>query len=76
MSESQQEKPITSGAERMRQSRDRARRGVRLVWIEVRETEVAELVRRGLMAGEDSDDPCAVSGALGLLLDGMFEPEA
>lgn len=74
MSEAKQLRPVSDAAERMRRTRDRARRGMRLVSLEVHDTEVAELVRRGLMKAEDQGDPDAVAEALGRLLDGALEP--
>jgi hypothetical protein len=66
--DAQQERKALA-AERMRRSRERRREGVRHVGIDIRDTESAELVRRGLLAPSDQDDPAAISGALGRLLD-------
>lgn len=56
-------------AERMRRFRDRRRAGFRVVAVEIHINEVAELVRRKLLLGEDVNEPAALSDALVALLE-------
>jgi hypothetical protein len=58
-----------AATERMRRTRERQREGLRFIGLDVRDTEIAELVRRRLLAEADQDDPDAISTALGALLD-------
>ena len=58
----------TSAAERMRRSRELRRTGLRYIGLDVRETEIAELVRRRLLAETDRHDREAIATALGKLL--------
>jgi hypothetical protein len=51
-------------AERMRLHRERRSKGLRCLMIELRETEVAALIRKGLLKFETRNDPNAVRGAL------------
>ena len=53
-----------SPAERMRRSRERRRKGLRALMIELRETEVDALVRLGRLAHKDRDDLEAIRKAL------------
>ncbi len=53
----------TSGS-RMSRYRARRKRGLRYVGIEVRNTEVSELVRRGLVAEQDRNDCTAIRDAI------------
>jgi hypothetical protein len=62
-----------AAAERMRRTRQRRRDGLRFVGIDVRDSEVAELVRRGLLATDEQDDPGAIAEALCELLDQVFD---
>jgi hypothetical protein len=64
-----------SSAERMRRSRELRRKGLRCIRLHIRESEVAELVRRRLLAEADQDDPDAISDALGKLLDALLVPK-
>jgi hypothetical protein len=59
----------SSGAERMRRHRDRRRKGLRCVRIELRETEIDVLVRRGRLAGDSRGDLAAVRTVLYGFLD-------
>jgi hypothetical protein len=59
----------SSGAERMRRHRDRRRKGLRCVTIELRETEIDVLIRRGRLAGDSRGDLAAVRKALYGFLD-------
>ena len=61
--------------ERMRRSREFRRKGLRCIRFRVRETEVAELVRRRLLAETDRDDLDAIETALGMLLDQVLAPK-
>jgi len=64
-----------SSAERMRRSRELRRKGLRFIGFHIREIEVAELVRRRLLAEADQDDPDAISDALGRHLDAVLVPK-
>jgi hypothetical protein len=68
MSDVQHARPRTP-AERMRRSRDLRRKGLRVVPVEVRDTEVQGLVRLGLLPAGEQDNPAAIGDALGRLLD-------
>jgi hypothetical protein len=61
--------------ERMRRSRELRRKGLRCIDFRIRETEVAELIRRRLLAETDRDDSNAIETALGKLLDQMLAPK-
>ena len=52
------------GAERMRRHRDRRQKGLRCVRIELRETEIDVLIRRGRLADDSRGDLAAVRKAL------------
>jgi hypothetical protein len=54
----------SAAAERMRLHRERRRQGLRCLMIELRETEIDALIRRGLLNNETRNDPGAVSEAL------------
>jgi hypothetical protein len=57
--------PVRSAAaERMRRHRQRRRDGLRCLFIELRETEVAALISKGLLDAEMRNDPTAVVEAL------------
>lgn len=58
-----------TSAERTRLYRERRRKGLRCIWIEIRDTEITELARRGLLPEADRDDPVAISRAIGKWLD-------
>jgi hypothetical protein len=60
---------VQSAAERVRRSRERRRNGLRRIGIDVRDREVVELVRRGLLAAHEQDDPGAIAEAICVLLD-------
>ena len=61
-----------SGAERMRRSRERRRRGLRCLIIVLRASEVEELMRHGWLLRADRDDPVAVRNALHAFLHDWF----
>jgi hypothetical protein len=54
----------TPAAERMRLHRERRRRGLRCLMIELRETDVDALIRGGLLEQETRNDRSAVLKAL------------
>jgi len=54
----------TAAAERMRRYRQRQRDGLRCLVIELRETEVDGLIRKGLLGPETRNDTSAIIGAL------------
>jgi hypothetical protein len=58
-----------SGTARMRLHRMRRQRGRRCVTLEIRETELAALVRRRLLDPDSQNDNKAIRNALYLLLD-------
>ena len=51
-------------ANRMRRHRERQREGLRCIMIQLRETEIDVLVRKGLLDRGRRDDPRAIVGAL------------
>jgi hypothetical protein len=55
-------------AARMRLHRDRRRRGLRCLTIELRETEIEALIRKRLLNGQTRNDPGAICDALYALL--------
>jgi hypothetical protein len=56
--------PRSAAAERMRAHRQRRRDGLRCLTIELRETEVDALIRRGMLKADARNDPYAVRDAL------------
>jgi hypothetical protein len=65
-------RPAASAAERMRLHRERRRQGLRCLMIELRETEIDALIRKGLLKPETRNDPTALSKALYAFLDGTL----
>lgn len=59
----------TAAAERMRLHRERKRCGLRCIMVELRETEIDELVRRKYLSAEMRHDADAIRDALYLYLD-------
>ena len=59
----------SAAAQRMRLHRERRRHGLRCLTIELRETEIDALIRRGSLNTEMRNDPIAVSKALYAHLD-------
>jgi hypothetical protein len=53
----------------MRLHRERRRQGLRCLMIELRETEVSELIERGFLRSEDQNEPEALRKALYRSLD-------
>jgi hypothetical protein len=68
--------PRSPAAERMRRHRQRRRKGLRSLIIELRETEVDTLVRRGLLLAEMRNELRAVRKALYAHLDRTLAPKA
>jgi hypothetical protein len=66
--------PVTgsAAAERMRLHRERRRRGLRCLIIELRETEIDALIRKGLLKPETRNNPTALNEALYAFLDGTL----
>jgi hypothetical protein len=60
---------ISAAAERMRRHRQRRRDGLRCLNVELRETEIDTLIRRGLLNNETRNDPGAIMDALYAFLD-------
>jgi hypothetical protein len=56
--------PISPAAERMRRYRRRKHDGRRCVTLEILETELDALVRRGLLGPETRNDPIEIAAAL------------
>jgi len=59
----------SAAAERMRLHRERRRLGLRCLMIELRETEIDALVRRGLLKWETRNNPGVVKQALYVFLE-------
>jgi hypothetical protein len=59
----------TAAAERMRRHRQRRRDGLRCLVIELRETEIDVLIRKGLLKPETRNDTSAILDALYAYLD-------
>jgi hypothetical protein len=55
----------------MRKTRERRRDGLRVIPVEIRESELDALVLRGLLAPGERGDREAVATAIGLVLDGL-----
>jgi hypothetical protein len=60
---------ISGAAERMRRHRQRRRSGLRCLNVELRETEIDTLIRKGFLKQETRNDPHAVCEALYAHLD-------
>jgi hypothetical protein len=65
---------LTPAAVRMRLYRDRRRKNLRCVSIELRETEIDELIRRGFLKSETRNDRSAIIKALYSHLDRTLGP--
>jgi hypothetical protein len=66
----------TAAAERMRRHRQRRRDGLRCLVIELRETEIDELIRKGLLRLETRNDTSAIIAALYAHLDRTLDETA
>jgi hypothetical protein len=64
----------TAAAERMRRHRQRRRDGLRCLIIELRETEIDDLIRKGLLKSETRNDLNAIIEALYAHLDNTLDP--
>ena len=62
----------SAGAERMRQYRERQRKGMRCVRIQLDATEVDVLVRRGYLEAKDRDNGKAVQTAAAIFVGDSF----
>jgi hypothetical protein len=54
----------STAAERMRRHRERRRDGLRCLTIELRETDIDVLVRKGMLEADARNDPDAIRDAL------------
>jgi hypothetical protein len=61
--------PISAAAQRMRRHRQRRHDGLRCLKIELRETEIDELIRKGVLKSETRNDRNAIIQALYAFLD-------
>jgi hypothetical protein len=64
----------SGSALRMRRHRERRRDGLRCLTIELRETEVAQLIRKGLLNSNARNDLSSVKRAFYAFLDGTLDP--
>jgi hypothetical protein len=62
----------SAAAERMRRHRERRRKGLRCLMIQLRETEIDALIRSGLLKPETRNDPRAIRKAFYTFLDGTL----
>jgi hypothetical protein len=63
----------STAAERMRRHRERRRDGLRCLTIELRETEIAVLVRKGMLKADARSDRDAIRDALYVHLDSTLD---
>ena len=63
----------SAAAVRMRRHRERRRDGLRCMTIELRETEVTALIRKGFLKGDVRNDIRAVKNAFYGFLDGTLD---
>jgi hypothetical protein len=70
----ERERLSSAAAERMHLHRERRRQGLRCIIVELRETEIDALVRRGLLEAETRNDKYAVRMALYEYLDRTLGP--
>ncbi len=66
----------TPAAERMRRHRERRRDGMRCLIVELHQTEIDALVRRGLLRAETRNDQNAIADALYDHLERTLDPVA
>jgi len=62
----------SAAAERMRRHRERRRKGLRCLTVQLRETEVDALIRLGFLSSGQRDDRRAIVKAVHGLLDKVF----
>lgn len=67
---------LTPAAERMRRHRERRREGLRCLWVELHETELDALVRKGLLKPQSRHDENAIADALYAYLERTLVPTA
>jgi hypothetical protein len=70
------EPAASPGALGMRRSRERRRNGVRIVPIEVKDSGIEILARKGYLRPEERDDPEAIRRALAKVLYWLFTDAA
>jgi hypothetical protein len=58
----------------MRRHRERKRDGLRCITVQLRETEIDELIRKGLLPGETRNDRTAIANALHEHFDRWLQP--
>jgi hypothetical protein len=63
---------LSRAAERMRRHRERRRDGLRCVMVELRETEIDELIRRKLLKSETRNDAWAIKSAIYAIFDDVL----
>ena len=56
--------PCSAAAERMRRHRERRRDGLRCVVVEIRNTEIDSLIRKGMLKADARNDPYSIQMAL------------
>jgi hypothetical protein len=66
----------SAGALRMRRSRERRRSGVRIIPLEVKDSGIEILVRKGYLRPEQHNDAEAIKRALGKVLYWLFTDES
>jgi len=66
----------TSAAERMRRHRQRRRKGVRIVRIQLRATEIDALIRKGYLDQKSRDDLDALEFGVDAFVDDALTTEA
>ena len=66
--------PPLSAAGRMALYRKRKKGGLRCVWLEIRKSEIAGLIRLGLLDSNKSSDPRALQAALYRHLEETLDP--
>jgi hypothetical protein len=66
----------SAAADRMRLHRERRSLGLRCLTIELRETEIAALIREGLLTSETRNDPNALRGALYEFLESVLDADS
>ena len=67
---------LSPAAARMRLHRERRRRGMRCLWVELRDTEIDALIRKGLLKPETRHDQNAIADALYDYLERTLDPVA
>ena len=65
---------LSPAAARMRRHRQRRRKGLRTILVDVRESEIDELIRRGHLAEAERNDRIAVRRAIHRFLDLSLAP--